>query len=152
MLGNNMGMHTTFVRTSARSAEAFRSLGASSPWILQPPRSVLRSYRRKDSRMRLVILWIYTYIAILRRSISKPFSDRFTIRQQHYYERCTGVARPVVARARAPVCPSVAMPLRHWANRVAYSLWGLCCVHCSPQCWCYCSHMHRWCNCCCLVV
>ena len=35
--------------------------------ILQPPRSVLRSYRSEDSRMRLVILWIY--IAILRRSI-----------------------------------------------------------------------------------
>ena len=31
--------------------------------------------------------------------------------QQRYYQRCTGGARPLVARAHAPVCPSVATPL-----------------------------------------
>ena len=52
--------------------------------ISQPPRSVLRPYRtavyvgytaksrRYGERTRLVILWIY--MAILRRSISRPFS------------------------------------------------------------------------------
>ena len=61
--------HTTFVRTSAQSAEAFRGVwGHPPPKILQPSRSVLRSHRSENSHMRLVILWIY--IAILRRSIS----------------------------------------------------------------------------------
>ena len=75
--------HTTFVRTSARSAEAFREVWGYPPQnlgILQRPRVVPRSYvaKRKllttDSRKRLVILWIY--IAILRRSISRPFRAR----------------------------------------------------------------------------
>ena len=59
-------------------------------WNSQPPRSVLRPYRTavyvdytaKSRRYGehgtgLVILWIY--MAILRRSISRPFSARFGI-------------------------------------------------------------------------
>ena len=39
------------------------------------------------------------YIVILRHSISRPFSIRFAL----YYQHCTGGARLLVARARAPV-------------------------------------------------
>ena len=35
---------------------------------------------------------------------------------------------------------------------VAYSLWGLYCVHCSPGCLGSGSHTHRWCTCCLVVV
>ena len=31
--------------------------------------------------------------------------------QLRYYQRCTGGAQPLVARARAPACPGVATPL-----------------------------------------
>ena len=56
--------HTTFVRTSARSAEAFRGV-CTRRKVSQPPRSVLRPYRSVthgklayDERVRLVFLWI----------------------------------------------------------------------------------------------
>ena len=67
--------HTTFVRTSARSAEAYRGAGGIPPQILQPPRSVLRPYHE---RIRLDCNSVL-YIAMLRRSISRPFSTRFAI-------------------------------------------------------------------------
>ena len=46
LLGHSMGtLRGTFVRTSTRSAEAYRGVwGHSPPGILQPPRSVLRPY------------------------------------------------------------------------------------------------------------
>ena len=84
--------HTTFVVLCTKFRVKCRSfLGGSGGilppenlGILHPPRLVLRSYCSKayklltaDLRMRLVILWIY--IAILRRSISRPFSDQFAI-------------------------------------------------------------------------
>ena len=55
--------HTTFVRTSARSAEAYRGVwGHPPPRILQPPRSVLRPYTvakckslKQNSRMMSVL-------------------------------------------------------------------------------------------------
>ena len=55
-------------------------------------------------------------MAILRRSISRLFSARFAIYNAISADiirmlTCTGVARPLVARARAPVCPSLATPL-----------------------------------------
>ena len=94
--------------------------------ISQPPRSVLRPYRtavyvdytaksrRYGERMRLGILWIY--LAILCRSISRLFSaHRFGINNDRIsadnLHTCTGGARPLFARARAPVCPSLATPL-----------------------------------------
>ena len=60
---------------------------------------------------RLVILWIY--IAILHHSISRPFSTWFPINNVPIIRMrtCTGGAPPLVARACAPVCPSVATPL-----------------------------------------
>ena len=51
------------------------------------------------------------YIAMLRHSISRPFSTRFAIDNATIYQRCTGGARPLVAGARAPACPCVATPL-----------------------------------------
>ena len=53
---------------------------------------------------------------ILRRSISRPFSARFaidndTISADNSPCPTSGGARPLVARARAPVCPSLATPL-----------------------------------------
>ena len=56
--------HTTFVRNSAQSAEAFRRSGTCSVSVC-------------GERMRLEFCVIY--IAILRRSISRPFSGRFAI-------------------------------------------------------------------------
>ena len=85
--------HTTFVRTSARSAEAYRGVWGHPPppppRILQPPRSVLRPYTvakcksltaklAYDERIRLDRNSVL-YIAMLRRSISRPFSARFAI-------------------------------------------------------------------------
>ena len=74
--------HTTFVRTSAQSVEAFRGV-----WGHPPPKKfrnftasqlVLRPYTvakcKSDERMQLVI-----HIAILHRSISRQFSARFVI-------------------------------------------------------------------------
>ena len=52
--------HTTFVRNSAQSAEAFRRSGTISVSI-------------RGERMRLEFCG-YIYIALLRRSISRPFS------------------------------------------------------------------------------
>ena len=54
--------YTTFVRTSARSAEALGDLGQAPKKILQPPKSVLKPYvygkLACGERMRLIILWI----------------------------------------------------------------------------------------------
>ena len=70
--------------------------------------------------MRLVILWIY--VAILRRSISRLFSARFAINNAMRMLTCTGGARPLVARARAPVCPSVATPLEKRTSKQGISI------------------------------
>ena len=55
-------------------------------------------------------------IAILRSSISThlwTFSAQFAIDIDN---ACTGGAQPLVARARAPVCPSLATPLMMMEN------------------------------------
>ena len=60
-----------------------------------------------------------TDIAILRSSISTPlciFSAQFAIDKVHsapiiFRSACTGGAQPLVARARTPVCPSLATPV-----------------------------------------
>ena len=71
MLGHSMGT----LRLYELLREVRKLLGES-VGIPQPPRLVLRSYRSEDSHTRLVIR---IYIVILRRSNSRPFSDRFTI-------------------------------------------------------------------------
>ena len=81
--------HTTFVRTSARSAEAYRGVWGHPP----PPPNFTASqvgseaiYRSEvtakfayDERIRLDRNSVL-HIAMLRRSISRPFSTRFAIR------------------------------------------------------------------------
>ena len=129
MLGHSMGTLRLYeiLREVQKYLGGGRGSRACSPQkISQPPRSVLRSYRtavyvnytaksrRYRERTRLVILWIY--LAILRRSISRLFSarrfgidnDRISADNSH---TCTGGTRPLFARARAPVCPSLATPL-----------------------------------------
>ena len=92
MLGHSMGT----LRLYEILREVQKHLGGSRAWspqknfgISQPPRSVLRQFRtavyvdytaksrRYGERTRLVILWIY--MAILHRSLSRPFSARFGI-------------------------------------------------------------------------
>ena len=80
--------HTTFVRTSVQSAEAYRGVWGHPPTrISQPPRSVLRPYTvvkcikaklAYDERIRLDRNSVL-YIAMLRRSISRRFSAQFAI-------------------------------------------------------------------------
>ena len=85
-----MGMHTTFVLTFARSAVAYRRVWGHPPsGILQPPRSVLRPYTVAKCKSLTANSRVYVrayetrnsvlYIAILYRSISRPFSARFAI-------------------------------------------------------------------------
>ena len=69
-----------------------------------------RKLHTADSRMRLVILWIY--IAILCRSISRPFSDRFAINNATISAALVG---------HVPQCAPAW--LRHWASNFEYHFW-----------------------------
>ena len=79
-------------------------------------KSHIRQTRAYSERTKLVILWIY--IAIVRCSISRRCGARFAIDNDTISAdnllayTCTGGTRPLVARARAPVCPSLATPLQ----------------------------------------
>ena len=93
--------HTMFVRTCAREVQTGRGGGVSFPKNFgNLPDPVLWPYHTEnvhDERMKLVILWIY--IAILRRSISRPLEpgSRSTTLLSAPMIRmltCTGGARP----------------------------------------------------------
>ena len=114
--------HTTFVQTSVRSAEAFRGSGARSPrkflefyslpgwfWshiILQCTSLQTRIWW---AHMRLVI-W-YCAVQFQDHLAPDSWSTMMLSAPIIRMYACTGGVRPLVARARAPVCPSLAMPV-----------------------------------------
>ena len=112
-----------FIQTSVRSAEAFRRSGACSPWnfynftAYQACSEATSLYRQTRVRWayetHTIVILVYMYISILRHLISWQFSTRFAIDNDTIIRMhtCTGGARPVVARAHAPVCPTRATPL-----------------------------------------
>ena len=89
--------------------------------VLSPPTLLLRPHSCavyvtiRQTR----VWWAYVTrnsVAILRHSICRPLSARFTIDNGTISADDSGAylrwwARPPVARARAPVCPSLATPL-----------------------------------------
>ena len=83
--------HTTFVRNSGQSAEAFGRSGTCSVSV----------------RGELNSMDIHSDTA------KRPFSAQFAVLSAPiiHMRTCTGGARAPVARARAPVCPSLATPL-----------------------------------------
>ena len=108
--------HTMFVRNFAQIAEAHALLIL---WILQTPRLVMRPYRS-------AVYVAYTpnshtvsvqNSAMLCCSLSRRFDAQFAINNDTISTdnllayTCTGGAWPLVARACAPVCPSLATPL-----------------------------------------
>ena len=96
MLGHSMGTLRTFLQTSAQSAEAFRGGGGSGGCS---PRNFTASQVSSEADSRTV-----SVAPDLRSTtiLSAPIIRLLT---------CTGGAQPLVARARAPVCPSLATPL-----------------------------------------
>ena len=101
MFWHSMGTWHTFVQTSAQSAAAFRGSGGCFYRILQPPRLVLMLYCKllngKLANGECIASDLQSTTIL-----SVPINRLRT---------CTGGARPLVARARAPVCLSLATPL-----------------------------------------
>ena len=79
--------------------------------VLQPPTSVLRPYH---SAVHVTYTANVTRNSVDKHSNTVPFDSRSTTILSAPMIRihtCTGGAWPPVARACAPVCPSLAMPL-----------------------------------------
>ena len=101
MLGHNMGTLCMFVRTSVQSAEAFRGV-----WGLLPQK-ILEFHSHPGQFWGYTVVQYESLMANLCTLIcdwhwSVPIIRMLT---------CTGGAQPLVARACAPVCPSLASPL-----------------------------------------